>query len=212
MTEADPGITPGAALNDPALRATVDRIRASRMPVRREEGERLRDLLARHPWQEFGYKRGAWYRAPGLFDQFWNYRTWQRDDDRLQVIDPATGTALAETTRTGFRALPGVQGRLWAAGDPRDVCVITPAGDGKEQLVLSAPVPSPVPYREEFRYGRSLWFADCPGKPRREDGYVWDPKAERRDWDRDRADAEQVRTEVNRALTDALRPSHWRRT
>ncbi|MFC1421520.1 hypothetical protein [Streptacidiphilus cavernicola] len=117
---------------------------------------------------------------------YWYHRTWQRDDNRLQVIDPATGTALAESARTGFRALPGPQGRLWAAGDPRSLCVITPAGDGEEQLVLS-PVP-PTPYR----------------------GGAWDPKAERRDWGQDKADAEQVRTEVNHALADALKPSHWR--
>lgn len=201
MTEAGYEILPGAALNDPALRERIEQ------KIRKKGyGERSRELLARHPWREFGYKRGKWARTNGMLDQWWDYKSWQRDYSHVQLLDPASGVALAVLLSPGFVKRSAVQGRIWVAGDPCGAAVLTPVGDGVKQVELTAALPSPTPYREEFPHGGSLWLADCPRKPRRSRGFVWDGKAERRNWSEDKAEAERVEAETQRAVAELLKP------
>ena len=201
MTTTDDWIAPGAALNDPALRERLDPDRKhglfGLLPAQHAV---VRALVARYPWQEYGYKAGRWSRQEGeLFERFADYQVWRRSDYPIQLLDPASGSPVGELQSRGSAEIPTPRGRLWLAGDPRLIAVCTPAGDGKKILEVAVsssaldidllkavgdlrpgemlPEPStPFHYQETFPYGRSTWLADCPRKPRRRDGFHWGDK------------------------------------
>ncbi|WP_189082057.1 hypothetical protein [Mangrovihabitans endophyticus] len=152
MTPTDP-IRPGAALNDPDLRAGLQ----ARLEVLAAAGPRAgaalqiaRDtwsVLAAYPWQRFNYRYGRWqadvilWRALITFEAWESYR-WRRDTGSFQLLNPHSGERVGEFySREYLRSKampPGDEpdvvaepgGTLEFAGDPGSVGVYrTPGGD-----------------------------------------------------------------------------------
>jgi len=165
-----------------------------------QSAEATLSILRHFPWREFLYKRGRWERTATPPQKFWKWfsddtHEWTREYRNIQVIDPDSGQAISELYVGNFAKLERPRGRVWIAGDPRTVAVWMSPKDGIDDFGLGSarflddkaeaeyglamrpgvepPFPVP-PYDWDLRYGGSLWLADRPTKPTREDGYDWD--------------------------------------
>ena len=233
MTTTDDWIAPGAALNEPELRARLDPGRKpGRLGSMPAHHTVARALLARYPWQEYAYKAGQWNRQEGLLsDWYEGGGAWGRDEYAIQLLHPTTGSPVGELHSKVSADIPTPRGRLWLAGDPRLIAVCTPAGDGRKVLQVAVSTsalgidllkvvddlrpgemlpepPTPFHYQESFPYGRSTWFADQPRKPRRGDGFHWGgtpkPSPEEQAAAAAKSEAEAA---VRRAERDRSRPA-----
>jgi hypothetical protein len=163
MTPADP-IRPGAALDDPNLRAAL----AERLPALEAAaatgGSKAKEaltnaldtwsLLAAYPWQRLSYRYGRWQSAQTFWKGLvtlgmWEAYHWARNADSFQVLDPYTGARLGELyaqsalkrrvgepyTEPDLIQMPG--GTFEFAGDPASIGVYRPVGGGADTIRLS---------------------------------------------------------------------------
>ncbi len=231
MDENTEHIAPGAALNDPVLRARMDAHRSAVFQGLAARYEVARRLLARYPWQEYAYKAGQWDRRPGLlFERFLDYDTWQHDRDAIQLLDPRSGTPVGELrSHIDLWRFPRKQGRILVAGDPRLIVAYSPAGDGHRRISYAQAVgtettdvmkivedlapgemlprlPGSDQYREQLPYGRPTWYLDCPRRPRRSQGFHWPTRREAKNAPPD--PAADARFHALMAVLDAQRERH----
>ncbi|MEY9849161.1 hypothetical protein [Streptacidiphilus sp. MAP5-3] len=185
-------------LDNPAVRAELEKRKESKLKEKRRYAAAYELLLQHCPWREFGYRLGRWERV-----QTWEFCglrlvEWEKTDV-LQLIDLGSGRAINEMyldpQQLPFGSgveLPRPTGRVWLAGSPFSKAVLSLHGselglfqatashllrEDPEELarqLLSGQERLPrEPYQQVDRYGRSTWLADCPEKPRKQDGFTW---------------------------------------
>lgn len=162
---------------------------------RQAEAQRSLYILERYAWQQYPVKYRRWHKIVAraksemirdtVLDNYTGRWEWQPDHSVVLLLDPATGSPIAEHSLAGsmdFPWLPADATHVWFAGNPRVSGMFTAVGDGSRAVFgrsralwgVAKPFESlpdrdfPTtngPYVERLEKSEGSWLADSPQPP-----------------------------------------------